>query len=164
MSEMDKYCQILGLKTEASEREILEAYKVLVKVWQPAQFSDDSNVQKIATEKIKEIDEAFKQLLIGVASHHERGRETTEPQLKIRTEPSGTRGSIVIQTEPLEAKVYFNKKFVGKSPCKGKNLNVGSYRVRVIKDLSFLIKLSTHCCRERRELWDFLVNKVPPKL
>jgi len=80
MDEMDKYYQILGLKPEATEKEIVEAYKVLVKVWQPDRFSNDPNVQKIATEKIKEIDEAFKQLLVGVASHHESGTPPTSHQ------------------------------------------------------------------------------------
>jgi curved DNA-binding protein CbpA len=60
---MDKYYQILGLKPGASEKEILEVYKVLVKVWNPDRFSDDPHIQKIAIEKINEIDEAFKQLL-----------------------------------------------------------------------------------------------------
>jgi formylglycine-generating enzyme required for sulfatase activity len=134
MDEMHKNYQILGLKTEASEKEILEAYKVLVKVWNPDRFSDDPKTQEIATEKIKEIDEAFKQLLIGVASHHEGGGETTEPQLKIRTEPLGTRGSIVVKTDPIGAIVHINGKPVGNSPIKGKNLSVRSYNIRVIKD------------------------------
>jgi hypothetical protein len=64
MSNLDKYYEILGLKPEASEKEIIEAYKVLVKVWNPDRFSDDPHIQRIATEKIKEIDQAFKQLLI----------------------------------------------------------------------------------------------------
>ena len=132
--EMDKYYQILGLKPEASEKEILEAYKVLVKVWRPDRFSDDPNIQKIAIEKIKEIDEAFKQLLIWTGGPPGKGRETTEPQLKIRTEPLGTRGSIVVKTDPIGAIVHFNGKPVGNSPIKGKNLSVGSYNIRVIKD------------------------------
>jgi len=80
MDEMDKYYQIFGLKPGASEKEIVEAYKVLVKVWNPDRFSDDPNIQKIATEKIKKIDEAFKQLLIRVASHHESGTPPTSQQ------------------------------------------------------------------------------------
>lgn len=59
MSEIDKYFQILGLKGGASEKEIVEAYKVLVKVWNPDRFSDDPHIQKIATEKIKEINKAY---------------------------------------------------------------------------------------------------------
>ncbi|MGD0917795.1 MAG: J domain-containing protein, partial [Thermodesulfobacteriota bacterium] len=35
MSEMDKYHQIMGLNPGASEKEIVEAYKDLVKVWHP---------------------------------------------------------------------------------------------------------------------------------
>jgi curved DNA-binding protein CbpA len=64
MIEKDKHYQILGLKSGATEKEIVEAYKVLVKVWNPDRFKDDPQIQKIATQKIKEIDEAFKQLLI----------------------------------------------------------------------------------------------------
>jgi len=131
---MEKYYQILGLKPGASEKEIVETYKVLVKVWNPDRFKDDPNIQKIATEKIKEIDEAFKQLLIWTGIPPEKGKEIQEPQFGVTTEPPGTRGSIVIQTEPLEAEVYFNEKFVGTSPCKAKHLPVGSYRVRVIKE------------------------------
>lgn len=134
MSEQDKYYQILGLNSGAPEKEIVEAYKVLVKVWNPDRFSDDPNIQKIAAEKIKEIDDAFKQLLIWAGIPLEKGKEIQEPQFGATTEPPGTRGSVVIQTEPLEAKVYFNEKFVGTSPCKGKHLTVGSYRVRVIKE------------------------------
>lgn len=134
MGEMEKYYQILGLKPEASGKEILEAYRVLIQVWNPSRFSDDPNIQKIATEKIKEIDEAFKQILIWTDGRYEKGKEIPEPQMEVRTEPPGTRGSVVIQTEPSEAEVYFNEKFVGTSPCKGKHLPVGSYRVRVIKE------------------------------
>lgn len=133
MSALDKYYQILGLKLEAPEKEIIEAYKVLVKVWNPDRFSDDPHIQKISTEKIKEIDEAFKQLLIWTGSPLEKGRVIQESQPGLRTEPPAG-GSVVIQTEPLEAKIYFNEKFVGTSPCKGKHLTVGSYRVRIIKE------------------------------
>jgi len=97
MSDMDKYYQILGLKPGASEKEVLEAYKVLVKVWHPERFSDDPNIQKIATEKIKEIDEAFKQVLVWAGGSPEKVKEIPEPKLEVRTEPSGTRGSMVIQ-------------------------------------------------------------------
>jgi len=75
MSDMDKYYQILGLKPGASEKEVLEAYKVLVKVWNPDRFSDDPNIQKMATEKIKEIDEAFKQVLVWAGSRLEKKRK-----------------------------------------------------------------------------------------
>ncbi len=134
MSEQDKYYQVLGLNSGAPEKEIIEAYKVLVKVWHPDRFSSDPDIHKIATEKIKEIDEAFKQILIEGSSPPGKGREIQELPSGIRTEQPVEKGSIVIQTEPLEAKVYFNEKFVGASPLQGKYLTDGSYRVRVIKD------------------------------
>lgn len=134
MDEMDRYYQILGLKPDASEKEIVEAYKVLVKVWQPDRFSGDPNVQKIATEKIKQIDEAFKQLLIGIASHHERRKEIPEPFLEppvqVKIEPSGKIGSIVVQTEPEGAVITINGEPVGISRYERVDLPPGLYKVR----------------------------------
>jgi hypothetical protein len=82
MSEMDKYYQVLGLKPGASEKEIVEAYKVLIKVWDPNRFLNDPNMQKIANEKMKGIDEAYKQLLIWIDRGHEKGRGA--PELEVR--------------------------------------------------------------------------------
>ncbi len=112
MDEMHKYYQILGLKPGASEKEILEAYKVLIKVWQPGRFSDDPNVQKIATEKIKEIDEAFKQLLIWIGSHHESGTPPTSQQEPLY-EPSSKplpRDDLKSSTEQVVVSPLGNKK------------------------------------------------------
>ena len=137
---MENYYQILGIKPGASEKEILEAYKVLVKVWNPDRFSDDPQIQKIATEKIMEIDEAFKQLLIWADRRHEKGEEIPELPLEVRPEPPAMKGSIVVQTEPEGAMVYINEKHVGTSPYEGKDLPIDRYRVRVIK--------------ERYEIWE----------
>jgi formylglycine-generating enzyme required for sulfatase activity/uncharacterized RDD family membrane protein YckC len=126
-NDMEKYFEIFGLKPGASEKEILEAYKVLVKVWNPERFSDDPNIQRIATEKIKEIDDAFKQLLVWADGRHEKGKEIPEP-------PSVIRGSIVVQTEPAGAMVYINEKHVGTTPYEGKDLPIDTYRVRVTKE------------------------------
>jgi len=64
MNEMDKYYQILGLDAGASEGEVIQAYKILMKALQPDRFGKGEADQKIAEEKIKEIDEAFKALLL----------------------------------------------------------------------------------------------------
>ena len=66
-SEMDKCYQILGLKPGASEEEIRKTYEVLIKVWDPDRFLNDPKMQSIATERLKEIDEAYKKLMIGIA-------------------------------------------------------------------------------------------------
>ena len=134
ITEMDKYYYILGLKPGASEKEILEAYKVLIQVWNPSRFSDDPHIQKIATEKVTEIDEAFKQLLIGAGSRPRKEKEIAEPLPKVGIEPTGTRGSIVVKTEPTGATVYFNEKSIGTSPFKIKELPIRSYKVKIIKE------------------------------
>ena len=59
---MDKYYQVLGLKPGASEKEIVEAYKVLVKVWNPDRFSKNPRLKEKANEKIKEINIAYEKL------------------------------------------------------------------------------------------------------
>jgi formylglycine-generating enzyme required for sulfatase activity len=130
MDEMDKYYQVLGLKPGASEKEIVEAYKVLVKVWNPDRFSDDPGIQRIAIEKIKEIDEAFKQLLIWAGSPPQKEKEIPEPQIEGRTEPPETKGGIVIQTEPEGAVIAINGELVGISPYEGVKLPSGYYKVR----------------------------------
>jgi len=115
MSEIDKYYQILRLNPGASEEEIKEAYKDLVKVWHPDRFSDDPNIQKIATEKIKEIDEAFKQLLIWAGGPPQKEKEIPEPQLEVRTERPETSGSIIIQTKSEDAVIVIKVLSVGGS-------------------------------------------------
>ena len=134
MNEIDKYYQILGLKPGASEKEIVEAYKLLVKVWHPDRFSDEPNIQKNVTAKIKEIDEAFKQLLVWSDSIRAKRRETTEPKLEVRTEPSEAKGGIVIQSEPEDAVIVINEQPVGMGCYERRDLPIGSYKVWVIKE------------------------------
>jgi curved DNA-binding protein CbpA len=53
--------KILGLKAGASQIEVKQAYRKLVKLWHPDRFFDQQEKQK-AEEKIKEINEAYNQL------------------------------------------------------------------------------------------------------
>ena len=55
MSEMDDYYRLLGLNPGASEEEIKEAYKDLIKVWHPDRFSNDPRLKEKANEKLREI-------------------------------------------------------------------------------------------------------------
>jgi Flp pilus assembly protein TadD len=68
MNEMDKYYQILGLNPGASEEEIKQAYKDLVKVWHPDRFSDPRLKEK-ANEKLKEINFAYEKLKSYIAGN-----------------------------------------------------------------------------------------------
>jgi large-conductance mechanosensitive channel len=59
----NQYYQILGLRKGASEEEIKEAYKDLVKVWHPDRFTHDPDLQKKAEEKLKVINFAYERLI-----------------------------------------------------------------------------------------------------
>ena len=54
--------QALGLARGASETEIEDAYRVLIKVWHPDRFDTDPELQKIADEKLKAINGAYSYL------------------------------------------------------------------------------------------------------
>ncbi|GAX40004.1 heat shock protein DnaJ domain-containing protein [Tolypothrix sp. NIES-4075] len=53
--------EILGLKPGASQKEVKQAYRKLVKVWHPDRFFSQQEKQK-AEERIKKINEAYNQL------------------------------------------------------------------------------------------------------
>ena len=58
-------CETLGLKGGAQAHEIKAAYRDLAKVWHPDRFTHDPRLQEKAQEKLKEINEAYRQLLAG---------------------------------------------------------------------------------------------------
>lgn len=59
---MDQYYKILGLRPGASQEEVKQAYRDLVKVWHPDRFSYDLRLQQKAQEKLKEINIAHEKL------------------------------------------------------------------------------------------------------
>jgi len=77
MNEIEHYYQALGLQPEATEAEVREAYRDLVKVWHPDRFSGDPHLQEKAQEKLKEIDLAYKWVLDYVAAQIEPELEAT---------------------------------------------------------------------------------------
>jgi formylglycine-generating enzyme required for sulfatase activity/uncharacterized RDD family membrane protein YckC len=130
MNEMDKYYQILGLDPGASESELFQAYKILIRALQPDRFGKGETDRKIAEEKIREIDEAFKTLLL---LQQKQAEASLEQKTRGKPEPS-ERGSLIVQTEPTGATVYFNEKLVGTSPFKIKELPARTYKVKIIKE------------------------------
>jgi curved DNA-binding protein CbpA len=56
------YYELLGLKPDASEEEIKQAYRDLSKVWHPDRFVRDPRLQNKAEEKMKEINEAYQKI------------------------------------------------------------------------------------------------------
>ena len=81
MNEIEHYYQILGLQPGATEAEVREAYRTLVKVWHPDRFSGDPRLQEKAQEKLKEINAAYKWVLDYMAGQ-------TDPEIQTEDEPA----------------------------------------------------------------------------
>src|SRR5438876_1079446 len=58
-----RYYRVLGLEPGVSLEELKQTHKDLVKVWHPDRFADDPRLQQKAQEKLKEINEAYEQVL-----------------------------------------------------------------------------------------------------
>jgi hypothetical protein len=54
-----RYYQVLQLKPGASGPEIQQAYRDLVRVWHPDRFTHDPRLQKIAEQRLQEINTAY---------------------------------------------------------------------------------------------------------
>ncbi len=60
--QINHYLKVLDLQPGASQKDIKQAYKDLVLVWHPDRFPNSPRLQKIAEEKIKEINTAYNNL------------------------------------------------------------------------------------------------------
>lgn len=66
----EKCYEALGLRPGASPQEIKAAYRDLAKVWHPDRFAHDPQLQHKAQERLKEINQAYKQLSTSGAPRH----------------------------------------------------------------------------------------------
>ena len=57
--KINRCIEILGLKPNASQEEVNQAYRDLVNVWHPDRFAGNPRLQKKAEEKVKEINAAY---------------------------------------------------------------------------------------------------------
>lgn len=73
-TEQDRAYDVLGVKPGVSDRELKAAHRDMAKVWHPDRFVHDPRLQEKAQEKLKEINEAYEQLI----SRHKR-RATPPP-------------------------------------------------------------------------------------
>ena len=62
-TELDRAYDVLGVKPGVSDRELKAAHRDLAKVWHPDRFVHDQRLQQKAQEKLKEINEAYEQLI-----------------------------------------------------------------------------------------------------
>jgi DnaJ-domain-containing protein 1 len=57
--KINRCIEILGLKPNASQEEVNQAYRDLANVWHPDRFANNLRLQKKAEEKLKEINAAY---------------------------------------------------------------------------------------------------------
>ncbi len=84
-TELGRAYEVLGVKPGVSDRELKAAHRDLAKVWHPDRFQHDPRLQEKAQEKLKEINEAYEQLI----SRHKR--PFVAPQEPPRTERATAR-------------------------------------------------------------------------
>jgi tetratricopeptide (TPR) repeat protein len=103
MRDIKEYFEILGFEPAASIEEVREAYIDLVKVWHPDRFSDDPKLQSKAQAKLKEINEAYQQILDfrnnlnsyqkATEAEEQRHDSQTEETVQSKTQRSESAGS-----------------------------------------------------------------------
>ncbi len=77
-AELSKCYELLGISPGASAQELKTAHRDMAKVWHPDRFSHDPRLQQKAQEKLKEINEAYDQLVSGKA----RRRSPSPPAME----------------------------------------------------------------------------------
>jgi hypothetical protein len=62
-TDLGRAYDVLGVKPGVSDRELKAAHRDMAKVWHPDRFLHDPRLQEKAQEKLKEINEAYEQLI-----------------------------------------------------------------------------------------------------
>lgn len=79
---MDKYLSVLELGEGATRADIKDAYRDLTKVWHPDRFAHDPKLQKRAEEKLKLINDAYREL----RDYQPKSKKETKPTAPAQTE------------------------------------------------------------------------------
>src|ERR1017187_5387919 len=61
-SEIERYYRVLNLEPTASPEDVYQAYRDLVRIWDPQRFATQPNLELMAEAKLKEIIEAYNAL------------------------------------------------------------------------------------------------------
>lgn len=64
-SDSDRCYELLGVRPGVSRQELKAAYRDLTKVWHPDRFAHDPRLQEKAQDKLKEINDAYEQIVSG---------------------------------------------------------------------------------------------------
>jgi WD40 repeat protein len=136
MTDHNKRLKALGLKQGASLIEIKQAYRELAKQWHPDKFLDNIDAQRKASEKFREITEAY-QLL--VANFREFNGDTSKSSKSIKIEKTNPDffynlgvelANLGDESEAIEA-------FSNAIRCDDKYLKAYQYRAFLLEKLGF---------------------------
>ena len=86
---MEKYYKILEIHANATEQEVKQAYRDLVKVWHPDRFTHDIKLQNKAEEKLKEINDAY-QRIVAHLNNSRTGQQSQQYQRSETQEKSAS--------------------------------------------------------------------------
>ncbi len=138
--DIDKYYKLLEVKSGTPWEEIRRTYRDLIKVWHPDRFAGDSRLHKLAEEKTKEINIAFKKIeedRLSIKFSYDNFGESPEPIQKPADQPAPERQREKEKKKPSredlkrQAEEWFSK---------AKAVESGNYRT-VVDYLSHAIEL-----------------------
>lgn len=87
MDDLKRCYEILGLTPGASEEELRQAYRDLIKVWHPDRFSHDPRLQHKAQEKLKEINAAYEKIRLAQSTQGQTFYEKTQYETSEKEAP-----------------------------------------------------------------------------
>ena len=99
MPSAEQCFQILGLSSGATNDQIRQAHRDLVKVWHPDRFAHDVRLQKQAEEKLKAINEAYDFLM----GSHPQAARAQAPAGARSAQPKARRQAEYHEGQPVTA-------------------------------------------------------------
>jgi len=112
MKSFEDYCSVLGVDVNVTREQLKKAYRDLVRIWHPDRFANDPRLQEKADAKLKEINDAYKQLqvLLATSRRSQQQRADTHPKTaeKNRTgrQHSASTGSPNQKSTPRSSAAY----------------------------------------------------------
>ncbi len=144
MNPLSKYYQILGLKCNATEKEIKQAYRILAKKWHPDLFINQPEKEAIVSEKFKEIANAYEILISGSKNLDAEEYQQNSSGIKVKkTEPKTyfDLGNLALEDEDFTQAVdYFtiaikmNPEYREAYICRANALERQGFQIRADND------------------------------
>uniref|UniRef100_A0A832M6E7 Tetratricopeptide repeat protein n=1 Tax=Oscillatoriales cyanobacterium SpSt-402 TaxID=2282168 RepID=A0A832M6E7_9CYAN len=125
MNSLQQYYETLGLQPGASPTEVKQAYRALAKTWHPDRFNHDSELRRQAEEKLKDINEAYRQL--------KDYQPTENPHESSTASSSSSSARTTVSTKPTNAEFWYNRG--------AENAQQGRYK-DALDDFSMAIRLN----------------------